>query len=382
MVAHAQSIVVVFQWIGTVMAPNAPVPLVRRMFALFREGGVEARPHRLAVARSSPGGRSRRLTTSKSVTSAPSVRRSSTGRRAARSNTAAAASPTSCRRSHRREPRRQRGPCGSRSTPAWVRLVLSYDRTVLTGAQKTVLIALETYADYRDGTNAFPGEENLATDTALTTRAVRDAMKRAREIGLIVRTALENPKAGRAAVYRLAMPVSTGIAVPVDNSITGTTIPVDNTITGTPVPVEAAITGTATHHHRNGHVVTTGTAVPPTLHATSNHQGVVSDWGTSPGQLLADTHTDRPPSRFCDDHPRGTRRSARLCKRSNHVRGVAIRCRGRRRGDRHRRGSRPQDPPAFIDACHAAGGSATTSGRLDDLTPCEYPKVSRIEHAS
>lgn len=32
------------------MAPNAPVALVRRMFALFREGGVEDRARRLAVA--------------------------------------------------------------------------------------------------------------------------------------------------------------------------------------------------------------------------------------------------------------------------------------------------------------------------------------------
>lgn len=31
------------------MAPNAPKPLVRRMFALFREGRVERREHRLAV---------------------------------------------------------------------------------------------------------------------------------------------------------------------------------------------------------------------------------------------------------------------------------------------------------------------------------------------
>lgn len=31
------------------MAPNAPIPLVRRMFALFREGGVEQRSQRLAV---------------------------------------------------------------------------------------------------------------------------------------------------------------------------------------------------------------------------------------------------------------------------------------------------------------------------------------------
>lgn len=31
------------------MAPNAPKPLVRRMFALFRDGHAEARAHRLAV---------------------------------------------------------------------------------------------------------------------------------------------------------------------------------------------------------------------------------------------------------------------------------------------------------------------------------------------
>lgn len=32
------------------MAPNANSALVRRMFALFREGGVQPRPDRLAVA--------------------------------------------------------------------------------------------------------------------------------------------------------------------------------------------------------------------------------------------------------------------------------------------------------------------------------------------
>lgn len=31
------------------MAPNAPQPLVRRMFALFRDGRVSDRDHRLAV---------------------------------------------------------------------------------------------------------------------------------------------------------------------------------------------------------------------------------------------------------------------------------------------------------------------------------------------
>lgn len=32
------------------MAPSAPAPLVRRMFALFREGRVEERDRRLSVA--------------------------------------------------------------------------------------------------------------------------------------------------------------------------------------------------------------------------------------------------------------------------------------------------------------------------------------------
>lgn len=31
------------------MAPNAPIPLVRRMFALFRDGGVSDRERRLSV---------------------------------------------------------------------------------------------------------------------------------------------------------------------------------------------------------------------------------------------------------------------------------------------------------------------------------------------
>ncbi len=254
----------------------------------------------------------------------------------------------------------------------WMRLVLSYDRSVLTGAQKTVLVALEMYADYRDGTNAYPGEENLAADTGLTTRAVRDAMKRARDIGLIVRTALENPKAGKAAVYRLSMPATTGTSIPVDNSTTGPAI-----------PVETVTTGTATHHHRNSHVATTGTVVPPTLPAPSNHQLGVSDWGTSPEQLLADTHTDRPPSRFCDDHPRGYRGSCGACgnartafnawQADRTAQDVAIAA----AEDRERRTRRQ-----LIEACHAAGGPCDDFGRLDDLTPCDHPGVPRIEHAS
>lgn len=258
----------------------------------------------------------------------------------------------------------------------WMRLVLSYDRKVLTGAQKTVLVALEMYADYRDGTNAYPGEENLAADTGLTTRAVRDAMKQAREIGLIVRTKVENPKAGKAAVYRLAMPANTG-----------TTVPVDNVTAGTTVPVETSTTGTATHHHRNSHVVTTGTAVPPTLPSPSNHQLLVGDWGTSPEPSVAATHTDRIPSRFCDLHPQGTRGACGGCANARTAFNawqadraavdVAIAtAEDRDRKDRRRR----------IAAC----GDCDLQGRVDvwddrgnhALAQCEHPTVPRIENAS
>lgn len=71
----------------------------------------------------------------------------------------------------------------------------------LTLAQRVVLLALETFADYRDGTNARPGIERLTRKCGLTDRAVETALKRGRELGLIQRTA--NGFKGHAAVYRL-----------------------------------------------------------------------------------------------------------------------------------------------------------------------------------
>lgn len=201
----------------------------------------------------------------------------------------------------------------------WMRVVLGHAQ--LTAAQKTVLIALETYADYRDGTDAFPGEENLATLCDLTPRAVRQALACGRELGLIERTTPANHRAGRADVYRLvpiaasvglAAPAGdaiTGTAVPVIEPITGTAVPVNNSITGTTVPVNEVFTGTAVHDYRNGHDSFTGTAVPPTLPAPSNHHspGGLPNRGTSPGVPLTAAHTSERPSRFCDNHPIGTR---------------------------------------------------------------------------
>ncbi|MBI3226612.1 MAG: hypothetical protein HYZ39_16315 [Mycolicibacterium cosmeticum] len=275
-------------------------------------------------------------------------------------------------------------------------MVLGWSRQELSAAQKNVLLTLETYANYDDGTNAHPGEKKLAESTGgLTERAVREALKRGRELGLIVRTADENPKAHLAAVYRLSMPsesgFTTGTAVPVNNSTTGTAVPVDNPTAGIPVPVETPTTGTATHHHRNGHVATTGTAVPPTLPAPSLHQPVESDRGTSPGQLLAISHTDRIPSEFCDLHPHGYRGkcgdcgNARTFKRAwlaqKAAEDVAI-----ANAEDYGRAQRRK----LIEACQAAGGPCDDFGRVDYIDddgvhrvrPCDHPNVSGVEHAS
>ncbi|SKI75994.1 helix-turn-helix domain-containing protein [Mycobacteroides abscessus] len=175
----------------------------------------------------------------------------------------------------------------------WIRRVLGC--TELSAAQRNVLLALETFADYLDGSNAHPGETNLAEICGLTTRAVRTALGRGCELGLIRKTANENPRASRAAVYRLLLS---------DESTTGTAVPVKDPTTGTAVPVYNP-------HHRNGHDTITGTAVPPTKSSTKT-TGVLRNSGTSPEPCLADTHPDRP-SRFCDEHPMGTRGNCGNC---------------------------------------------------------------------
>jgi hypothetical protein len=83
----------------------------------------------------------------------------------------------------------------------WRRYV--FGCTDLTVAQRLVLLALETYADFPEGTNARPGEERLAEDCRLTKRAVDAALSQGRQLKLIEQTARANPKRGRTAVYRL-----------------------------------------------------------------------------------------------------------------------------------------------------------------------------------
>jgi hypothetical protein len=78
-----------------------------------------------------------------------------------------------------------------------------YGCTDLTEGQRLVLLALESRADYRDGTNARPGVDGLARMCALKPRIVEYALARGRQLNLIQQTARANPKRGLCAVYRL-----------------------------------------------------------------------------------------------------------------------------------------------------------------------------------
>jgi len=292
----------------------------------------------------------------------------------------------------------------------WIRMVLGWNKTELSSTHKNVLIALETYADYRTGGNAHPGVERLAADCGIGERAVRYALDRAQghdeecpddcqaHLGLIERTHKANSRAGRAAVYRLTVPTesgaTTGTTVPPNGTTTGTTMPVDNATTGTPMPVNEATTGTAAHHDRHGHDITTGMAVPPTLQAPSilKHQLLVSESGTSPAHAPA-AHTNSAPSRFCDQHPMGTRKRCPDCgnartsfeawQAASAVHDVAI----ANAQDRDRRTRRQ-----LIDACHAAGGLCDDFGRVAEnpdadswdirLVDCTHPLIRRVENVS
>ena len=81
-----------------------------------------------------------------------------------------------------------------------------YGCTALKHAERLVLLALEARADYRDGTNARPGVEELARMCALKPRIVEYALAHGRELNLIEQTARANPKRGLCAVYRLILP--------------------------------------------------------------------------------------------------------------------------------------------------------------------------------
>ncbi|CPV03445.1 helix-turn-helix domain-containing protein [Mycobacteroides abscessus] len=113
----------------------------------------------------------------------------------------------------------------------------------LTLAQRIVLLALETFADYADGTNARPGIEGLMRKCGLTERAVETALKRGRELGLIQRTA--NGFKRHAAVYRLGRSQIPRMAVRVKTVIPRMAVRVKTAKARTAVRVNGPIARTA-----------------------------------------------------------------------------------------------------------------------------------------
>ncbi|OCB45565.1 hypothetical protein A5721_16350 [Mycobacterium vulneris] len=194
----------------------------------------------------------------------------------------------------------------------WTKLVLRMPSTELSAANKTVLLALESYADYRDGTGAHPGEQNLSEAAGVDVRTVRRALAAGRNLGLILQTAAANPKAGKAAEYSITLPgpngISTGQPSPVNNSTTGHSSPVNNSTTGHGSPVE-------TVHHRTGMSFQQDTGVLPPKPYTNN-QGGLRNSGTSPAPVEL-PQTPQAPSRYCERHPQGTPGGCWGCKRAN-----------------------------------------------------------------
>ena len=165
------------------------------------------------------------------------------------------------------------------NSAAWRRRVIATPKTVLSPSQKLVLLMLETFADYRDGTNAHPGIQVLAEMCGLTSNAVGTALGRGRLLGLIERTEPANRGGGKADVYRLILtPTAVGATSPLTPPAVG--------VSAADYPNgDNAITPTATTR------LPQRPLVPPT-HDQLNINGGSPQPGTSPG--LRDQSTDEP----------------------------------------------------------------------------------------
>jgi hypothetical protein len=160
-----------------------------------------------------------------------------------------------------------------------------FGRADLTAAHKLVLLALETFADYPVGTNARPGMARLAEMCGLGNRVVDGALHHGRRLGLIEQTARANPKAGRAAVYRL---VSTRTSVHVETDF--------NPHEPTFQPAQ--------------NDVSTRTSVRP----TNPDQSISTEARERATQPAPISIPEEEPPRYCPAHmPNGTRRDCGAC---------------------------------------------------------------------
>ena len=142
-----------------------------------------------------------------------------------------------------------------------------------------VLVALQTFADYRDGTGAHPGVETLAVLCAVDERTARRALEAGSRLGLIEMTARANPKAHKAAVWRL---ISTGHQCPPETASSGHASPVETQFNRTNQPFLPDKNRVSTGHPR-----------PPTFPTFPKHQG--SDLKSEQDEPLTVDHENHPP---------------------------------------------------------------------------------------
>lgn len=160
---------------------------------------------------------------------------------------------------------------------AWRRRV--FGAADLTTAHKVVLLALETFADYRSGADARPGVAVLAEMCGLGISAVEKALRQGRELGFIEQTLRANPKRGLAASYQL---LSTRTDVRTEIVSTRTSERVEETFN----PYESAFQPV-----REG--VSTRTCVQPPLSRTPLHN---TEEGLRPSGTSPDVPPAGPPS--------------------------------------------------------------------------------------
>jgi hypothetical protein len=156
----------------------------------------------------------------------------------------------------------------------WRICVLGAD---LTWAQKVILLALETFADYPAGTNARPGVELLADMCGCDRHTVGEALDAGVEVGLIEQTARQVPKKKRAAVYRLLpQPVSTAATTAIEDTVS---------MAGSDVSMAAA-------------AATTNPSTPIHLHQEKPSSSLRSDDGKDFPRSQARTATDEEKNRL------------------------------------------------------------------------------------
>lgn len=224
----------------------------------------------------------------------------------------------------------------------------------LTPAQKTVLIALETFADFRNGDNAYPGVGTLAAMCRVDEKTVRRALDAAwNRLGLIDRTARANPKAHKSAVWRL---VSTGQQSPVEDVSTGQQSPVDT-------PIEPDFYRASSAFLPDNFGVSTGLQSPPTLGDLSIEGGRAQS-GTEPN-----SHAEPRKPQPSEQSANG--KQLTRCARHAHIADDADvpNCWDCKRAREDHEAADARERAAIreaIDNCV----DCDQFGRLDDLTDC------------